>query len=71
MIYEVGDLSEMRTQNPYFDVQLRVWQKLRRARGEDPADWDAFRAHQLEIGAWDPGMWPPEGFGGQEVKDHG
>lgn len=50
--------------NPNFDAQLIQWQTERSANGENPYDWAAFRAHEIAIGAPDPGPTAPTQFYG-------
>jgi hypothetical protein len=42
---------------------IREWQALRRANGEDPHDWAAYRVHVQALGGPDPGAVIPGGFG--------
>ena len=49
--------------NPNLPAQLVTWQDLRKARGEDPQDYAAFRHFLLDIGAPDTG--PSEFLGFQ------
>lgn len=48
--------------NPNFIEQMGTWQRERRARGENPYDWDAFRRHEIAIYAPDPGPSAPSEF---------
>lgn len=43
--------------------RLQEWQEQRRANGQDPHDWSAYRAHAQALGGPDPGEAAPEGFG--------
>ncbi len=48
--------------NPNLYQQMIDWQNLRRARGEDPHNWDAFVTHLSHIGAPNPGTIAPPGL---------
>ncbi len=48
--------------NPNFTEQMNAWRTQRAARGENCHDWAALRAHELAIGAPDPGPTPVAGF---------
>ena len=50
------------TENPNLEQQAREWQEQRRAAGEEPNDWAAFRRHLEQLGAPDPGEDEPEDF---------
>ena len=50
-----GNLSAMQAQNPNIVRQINEWQPLRAARGEDPLNWEAFRAHERAMNNPDPG----------------
>jgi len=39
--------------------QMIDWQNARQARGENPNDWPAFRAHIIALGGSDPGATAP------------
>jgi len=43
-------------QNPNAEQQAAEWQAARLANGEDPNDWEAFRAHVTTISGADPGV---------------
>ena len=57
-----GNLEMMRQVNPNIISQMATWKALRSARGEDPKDWAAFRAHVIGILAPDPGPAAPPEF---------
>lgn len=57
-----GDINAMLSANPNILVQIAEWQAARRARGENPRDWNEFRAHVQRLGAPDPGPVPPPQF---------
>lgn len=48
--------------NPNIGEHLRDWQIARTQNNEDAYDWNAFRDHELRIGAPDPGDEEPEEF---------
>ncbi|MCS6800457.1 MAG: hypothetical protein RMM58_07530 [Chloroflexota bacterium] len=52
-------LAEM---NPNIGEHLRDWQIARTQNNEDAYDWNAFREHELRLGAPDPGEEEPEEF---------
>ncbi len=58
-------MSELRQANDQLETQMREWKALRNERGEDSADWRAFRQHVMAIGGADPGDAAPDGFEGQ------
>ena len=49
-------------ENPNLNLQMQVWQRLRKERGEDPYDWYAFCTHLGLIGAPYPGHVVPANF---------
>lgn len=49
--------------NPNLSSQISAWQAARRANGEDPNDWGAFRRHMIAIQSPDPGETPAPQFG--------
>lgn len=56
-------MSELIAANPTLEQQMRDWQTERHHRGENPFDWQAFRAVVSYVGACDPGAEaPPEFF---------
>ena len=57
-----GDAAVMQAANPNFTTQMHEWQAARKARGENAYDWQAFRTHEMAIGAPDPGPYPPREF---------
>jgi hypothetical protein len=57
-----GNMDLMTAVNPNFTQQMLEWKSARRARGENPCDWQAFRTHLVAIGAPDPGPNPPPAF---------
>lgn len=57
-----GDLAVMKAANPNIESQIQTWKFERQARGQNPRDWDACRAHIIAIKAPDPGQLPPKFF---------
>jgi hypothetical protein len=55
-------MSELSEANPGLEQQMRDWQIERHQHGENPFDWDAFRAVVSYVGACDPGEDPPTEF---------
>ena len=55
-------MSELIEANPALEQRLRDWQTERNRRGENPFDWQAFRAASSYMGACDPGADPPAEF---------
>jgi hypothetical protein len=55
-------MFELIEANPTFEQQMRDWQTDRHHRGENPFDWQAFRAVVSYVGACDPGEEPPTEF---------
>jgi hypothetical protein len=55
-------MAELIEANPTFEQQMRDWQTERHHRGENPFDWQAFRAVVGYVGACDPGAEPPTEF---------
>jgi hypothetical protein len=55
-------MSELIQTNPTLEQQMRDWQTERHHRGENPFDWQAFRAIVSYVGASDPGDDPPSEF---------
>ena len=55
-------MSELIEANPTFEQQMRDWQTERHHRGENPFDWQAFRAVVGYVGGCDPGADPPMEF---------
>lgn len=65
------DISDVETQNPNVRQQNDEWKKERVRRGQDPNDAAAFREHQTEIGAPDPGedaIRDPKGSAKRETQ---
>lgn len=58
----MATLAELRAGNENIEAQMREWKEQRRANGEDPLDWSAFRNHVQQIGAADPGEAAPDEF---------
>lgn len=58
----MATLAALVEANPSIEEQVRQWQEQRRANGEDPNDWEAFRQHVQALGAPDPGEEEPEDF---------
>jgi hypothetical protein len=48
--------------NPNIGEHLRDWQIARTQNNEDAYDWNAFRAHELQIGAPDPATMSRRNF---------
>jgi hypothetical protein len=48
--------------NPNILSQASLWQSERKAKGQDPLDWGAFRIHVQALGAPDPGSLPFSAF---------
>jgi hypothetical protein len=57
-------LEQLAARNPNIGPQLSTWQTQRRANGEDPFDYVAFRQFQIAIFAPDPGTGEFIGFRG-------
>jgi hypothetical protein len=55
-------MSELIGANPTLEQQMRDWQTERHHRGENPFDWQAFRAVVSYVGSCDPGADPPSEF---------
>jgi len=55
-------MSELIEATPGLEQQMRDWQIERHRHGENPFDWDAFRAVVSYVGASDPGEDPPNEF---------
>jgi hypothetical protein len=55
-------MAELIEANPTFEQQMRDWQTEQHHRGENPFDWQAFRAVVSYVGACDPGADPPTEF---------
>ena len=55
-------MSELIAANPTLEQQMRDWQTERHHRGENPFDWEAFRAVVGYLGSCDPGADPPSEF---------
>jgi hypothetical protein len=55
-------MAELIEANPTLEQQMRDWQAERHRRGENPFDWQAFRAVVSYVGACDPGDEPPSEF---------
>lgn len=49
--------------NPNLQAQATTWQYERCAAGLDPNDWQAFRIHEVALGAPDPGQYVTPGLG--------
>lgn len=49
-------------ENPNIGEHLRDWQHEAKQNGDDPLNWQAFREHELAIGAPDVGEEAPEEF---------
>ena len=62
-----GSLSAMQAANPNVGRQMLEWQNLRKQRGENHLDWEAFRAHERAMGNYDPGPASPPEFVGYGV----
>jgi hypothetical protein len=45
-----------------FRLRMRLWQGRRCEDGENPLDWQAFRASEVDSGESDPGQDPPAEF---------
>jgi hypothetical protein len=60
--------DELATTNPNIRAQYDEWRARRAESGEDPTDYDAFRAHIVEIGGSDPGEAEIVDFVGEEFK---
>jgi hypothetical protein len=67
----MATLAELTEQNASIEQQMQEWRKERFARGENPMDWLAFRAHAILIGAPDPGVSPPDEFLRWDESMHG
>jgi hypothetical protein len=55
-------IDQLAAANPNLPAQLVTWQDLRKARGEDPQDYSAFRHFLLDISAPDTGPLEFLGF---------
>jgi hypothetical protein len=58
----MSTFDSLAEENPNIRQQYDDWSGERSAKGEDPAAWDAFREHVINIGAPDPGEAPPDDF---------
>jgi uncharacterized protein YjbJ (UPF0337 family) len=69
------NIEDYEKENPNVRQQNDEWRKERVARGQDPNDAEAFRQHEMAIGAPDPGtggVKDPQGAAKREsegVKD--
>jgi hypothetical protein len=61
MLHDVR-MDDLIEANPNLEQQMRDWQTERHHRGENPFDWQAFRAVMSYVGACDPGERPPSEF---------
>lgn len=60
--------DDLSNANPNIIMQSADWHGLRRDRGEDPNDYQAFRQHIIALGAPDPGDTPPDGWIVQDTQ---
>jgi hypothetical protein len=60
--------DELAAANPDIRAQYDEWRAERGESGEDPTDYQAFRAHLLESGAPDPGEGEITDFVGDDFK---
>jgi hypothetical protein len=60
--------DELTATNPNIRAQYDEWRAPRTESGEDPTDYQAFRAHIVESGGPDPGEWEISDFVGDEFK---
>ena len=56
----MATFRDVEVQNPNIREQYDTWRREREQKGEDPADYQAFRQHVMAIGAPDPGEQPIE-----------
>jgi len=54
--------ADLNAANPNFSNQLNQWVLARQAFGQNVTDWPSFRAHEIAIGAPDPGSLAPVGW---------
>jgi hypothetical protein len=64
----MATFAEMQQSNANIRSEYDIWRSLREQKGEDPVDWDAFRAHLVAIGHPDPGDIPPDDWVGDDYK---
>ena len=60
--------ADMSSDNPNIRQQYDEWRDQRSQKGEDPTDWEAFRQHEMAIGAPDPGQQEADDFVGDDFK---
>ncbi|MBV9132227.1 MAG: hypothetical protein JO020_07145 [Chloroflexi bacterium] len=60
--------DELAATNPDIRAEYDEWRDQRAASGEDPTDYQAFRAHVIELGAPDPGESEISDFVGDDFK---
>lgn len=63
------DISDVEKANPNVRQQNDEWRKQRVERGQDPNDAEAFRQHQVAIGAPDPGAGPIRDTAGAATRE--
>lgn len=64
----MATFADMQQTDPDIRSEYDIWRPLREQNGEDPVDWDAFRAHLIAIGHSDPGDMPPDDWVGDDYK---
>ena len=61
--------AELARDNPNIREQYDIWRQESVEAGTDPTDWASFREHVTgNLGAPDPGEYPPEDFVGEDFK---
>jgi hypothetical protein len=60
--------ADLAVGNPDLRNQYDEWRQARSDAGEDPTDYQAFRQHELDIGAPDPGEQEIDDFVGDDFK---
>jgi N-acetyl-anhydromuramyl-L-alanine amidase AmpD len=60
--FRVPTLDDLAADNPNIQQQLVDWRQMRAQQGADPGDYAAFRQHEIDLGAPDPGEQEFIGF---------
>lgn len=62
--------ADLANDNPNIREQYDIWRTESAQAGTDATDWAEFRSHVIEnLGAPDPGEYPPDDFVGDDFKD--
>ena len=67
----MATFEELAADNPNIRQQYDEWREQRSQRGEDAADYQAFRKHVMDIGAPDPGEQEIDDFVGEDFRASG